>query len=265
MPARAARTASLPALAVSLLAQHRFLVVLVAADVASKVAAFQLLPDGRAVTLLPGLRLFLAVNEWGVMGGVQGIGAITANSTYTLLLALGLLGFALVVHRLGSSSLAFGRRLFAGTLVFFAVAFAAQTLAKPFAEVSLPVDTIVSTIRLAVLMLALAFYSASSAPLPRAAFTLLAAGALANALSYTYPPFEVVDFLVVPLAPLGALLGSGAAMAGDTAVGVINLADLYVFAFPLLLLAWPPLAALRRLRRRGLLSDATFARLRSGG
>jgi lipoprotein signal peptidase len=83
--------------------------------------------------------------------------------------------------------------------------------------------------------------------LPRTAFTLLAAGALANAASSLYPPFEVIDFLVVPLQPvvgfLAGLSGRTSALAGDANMGVINLADVYLFFVPLLLLAWP-LAAL---------------------
>jgi lipoprotein signal peptidase len=232
----------------ALLVRHRLLLLLLALDVAAKVAAFQLLPNGRPVAVLPGLRLYLAINEWGVMGGVEGIGKVTANSAYTMLLAFGLLVFAFAVHRLGASALALGWRVAAGVGVFFGVAFAAQTLALPLAHVKLPPDMIVATIRIAVLAVTLSLYSASRALLPRAAFTLLAAGALGNGASYFYPPYQVVDFLMVPLEPFAPLLGRSAQPGGGNAVGVINLADIYLFTFPLLLLAWPLCALLRRLR-----------------
>ena len=223
---------------------HRLLLLLLVADIATKVAAFALLPDGSPVSVLPGLRLYLAVNDWGVMGGVHGLGAVTANPAYTIFLAFGLFVFALAILRLGVSSLGFGWRVLAGTAVFFAVAFAAQAAAIPLAYLTLPAEVIVTTIRVAALAVSLAFYTASTAPLPRAAFTLFAAGALSNAASYTYPPFEVVDFLMVPIQPLIGLLGSG----GEATVGVINLADMYLLAFPLLLLAWPPAALFLRTR-----------------
>lgn len=251
MPQRPTHPDSLPVSFASRVARglgrHRLLLLLLAADVASKVAAFGLLPDGEPVTVVPGLRLYLAVNEWGVMGGVHGLGPVTANPVYTMLLAVGLLIFAFTVLRLGASRLAFGWRVLAGTAVFFAVATAAQAAATPFARVEIPADIIIASIRTAALAVSVAFYLASSAALPRAAFTLLAAGALANAASYAYPPFQVVDFLVVPLQPVvgffAGLVGRSATLAGDANVGVINFADVYIFLVPLLLLAWP-LAAL---------------------
>jgi len=232
-----------------LLRRHRLLLLLLVADVATKVAAFGLLPHGQPVPVLPGLTLYLAVNDWGVMGGVHGIGAVTANPAYTMVLALGLFVFALVILRLGASSLGFGWRVLAGTAVFMGVAFAAQAVAIPLAHLTLPADVIVMTIRMAALTVSLAFYAASTAPLPRAAFTFFAAGALANALSYTYPPFDVVDFLMVPIQPVLGLLGGSPEAVSESTVGVINLADLYLFAFPLLLLAWPPSALFLRTRR----------------
>lgn len=230
------------------LRRHRVLAGLLIADIATKLAAFHLLPEHEPVAVLPGLRLYLAVNEWGVMGGVEGIRTVTANPAYTMLLAFGLILFAITIVRLGSSSLAFGWRVVAGTLVFFAVASAAQALAAPLAHLELPARLVVATIRFAALAVSLAFYAASSAALPRAAFTLLAAGALANAASYAYPPFEVVDFVMVPLQPLFALFGREA-IADGSAVGVVNLADMYLFAVPMVLLAWPASALLERMRR----------------
>ena len=232
------RPESIPRRVVSMLRGHRVLAALVLVDILAKVAAFAFLPDGRAVTLLPGLRLYLAVNEWGVMGGVEGIGRVTANPAYTMLLAAGLMVFACAIVRLSASSIAFGWQVLAGFLVFLTVAFAAQTVAAPLSDISLPANMIVATIRLAVLAVSLAFYFASTAPLARAAFTLLAAGSLANAASYIYPPYEVVDFLMVPL---------GSVSDGST-VGVINLADIYLFLFPLVLLAWPASVLVLRLR-----------------
>jgi len=224
--------------------RHLPLVALLSADVATKLAAFHFLPNGRPVTLVPGLRLYLAVNEWGVMGGVEGIGAVTANPAYTMLLAAGLLFFALAIVRLSASSLAFGWQIVAGLGVFLSVAFGAQTFAVPLRHLTIPADTIVATIRLAVLAVSLAFYFASSAPLPRAAFTLLAAGSLANALSYAYPPYAVVDFLMIPLKPFVEV--------SDGSVGVINVADVYLFAFPLLLVLWPASVLVARTRRAAL-------------
>lgn len=231
--------------------RHRLLLLLLAVDIATKVAAFGLLPHGRAVALMPGVTLYLAVNDWGVMGGVHGIGAVTAAPAYTMFLAFGLFLFAVVVLRLGASTLGLGWRVLTGTMVFLAIAFAAQAIAVPFAHLTLPADVIVVTIRVAALAVSVAFYAASTAPIPRAAFTFVAAGALANAASYAYPPFEVIDFLMVPIQPVLALLGSaaGAASGGtEGVVGVINMADLYLLVFPLLLAAWPPLALLRRSR-----------------
>lgn len=226
----------------SFLLRHRALLLLVLADTVTKVAAFELLPHGRPVSVLPGLSFYLAVNDWGVMGGVHGIGAVTASPAYTIVLAIGLVLFALLVLRLGNSSLGFAWRIAIGTLAFFVVAFAAQAVQIPFAHVTMPANAIVMTIRMAALTVALAFYAVSSAPVPRVAFTLFAAGALGNAASYTYPPFEVIDFLMIPIEPVFALIGKS----GEAMVGVINLADLYIFTFPLLLLAWVPAALLQR-------------------
>jgi lipoprotein signal peptidase len=251
MPEGTEKAASPAGHVASFLRRHRLLAVLLLFDVATKLAAFHLLPEGRMVTLLPGLRVFLAVNEWGVMGGVEGIGAVTANPAYTLLLAIGLLLFALVIVQLGASGLSFAWRLAGGVLTFFAVAFAAETVAVPLSDLTLPAEWIVTTIRAAVLAVSVALYAASRAPLPRVAFTLLAAGAIANAASSLYPPFEVVDFLLVPLDPLHALVGSDAASSGAE-VGVINLADVYLFAFPVVLLAWPAVAGVRRARSAAL-------------
>ncbi len=252
MPARVIKPASFATRLAAFVRRHRLLLVLLVADVATKVAAFRLLPDSEPVPVLPGLRLYLAVNEWGVMGGVQGLGAVTANPAYTMLLAVGLFVFAFAVVRLGGSALAFGWRVLAGTAIFLAIAFIARTVAIPLAHLEFPADLIVATIRFAALTVSIAFYAASSAPLPRAAFTLLAAGALANAASYTYPPFEVVDFVLVPLQPLAALFGKGAATVGASTMGVINLADVYLFVVPLLLLAWPASALVGRARRPAL-------------
>lgn len=252
MSADGTRSASDPGRLARLARRHRLLLALVAADVLSKLAAFHLLPHGRPVTLFPGLRLYLAVNEWGVMGGVEGIGAVTGNPGYTVSLAAGLLVFAMVIVQLGFSSMLFLWRLVAGGGVFLAVAFAAQTLAVPFAGVDLPANWLIATIRIAVLAVSVAFYAASRARMPRLAFTLLAAGALSNSASHLYPPFEVVDFVMVPLAPLLRLFGAGPSLSGEADVGVINFADVYLFLFPLVLLAWPLVAMVRRIRATAL-------------
>jgi lipoprotein signal peptidase len=157
--------------------------------------------------------------------------------------------FAWSIVRLGRSGLAFGWRLTAGVGAFFAVAIGAHALSTPLAGVSIPAGVIISTIRVAVLAVSMALYAVSQATLPRVAFTLMAAGALSNAASYAYPPFAVVDFLVVPLAPLAGLIGRTATVAGEATVGVINLADVYLFLFALVLLAWPTVAVVTRARR----------------
>lgn len=227
--------------------RHGWLLALLAIDVATKVAAFSLLPHGERVSLLPGLHLYLAVNEWGVMGGVQGIGAVTGNPAYTMLLAVGLLSFAFIVVRIGLSGLGFAARLGLGTAAFFAIATAAEMGARPLAGLLVPADLVVASIRFAALAVAVALYCACRAPWPRAAFTLLAAGALANNASYVYPPFEVVDFVMVPVGPLLSLLGN-TPDPGGADMGVINLADMYVAFFPALLLLWPPAVVFGRLR-----------------
>ncbi len=248
MTARPSHSVPFARRAADSLSRHRLLLSLVALDTATKIAAFLFLPHGETITIVPGLRLFLAVNDWGVMGGVHGIGAVTANPAYTVFLAFGLLVFAHVIVRLGDSSLAFGWRLLMGGAVFLFVAFLAQGLARPLSHISMPADVVVMTIRLAALLVAVAFYSVSRAPMPRLLFTMFAAGALSNGASYLYPPFEVIDFLMVPIGPFLGMLGPGAS--AETTVGVVNLADLYLFTVPFLLLAWPPVALALRLRRR---------------
>lgn len=227
------------------LAGHSLLLLLVGIDVATKVAAFTMLPLGQVVTVLPGIDFYLAVNDWGVMGGVHGIGAVTGTPSYTMTLALGLVLLAAVIVRLASSGLSFAWRLLIGTGAFFAVAFAAQAAGVALAGVAAPPELVVVSIRLAALAVSLALYAASSSPLARAAFTLFAAGGLANAVSFLYPPFEVVDFLVVPIAPVLVALGRPGA---EATVGVVNVADLYVFLFPFVLLAWWCSAAFRGVR-----------------
>ncbi len=236
------------------LSRHRVLVGLLVADIATKVAAFRLLPHGEPVELISPISLYLAVNDWGVMGGVHGIGAVTANPAYTMLLAFGLFVFAYAIVRLGRSSLAFGWRLLAGAAVFVGVAIGAHALSLPLRGVDVPADVLVPFIRFAALTVSVALYVASTACIPRAAFTLFAAGALSNAASYAYPPYEVVDFLMVPAQPFLAAFGAEAVQ--TSTVGVVNLADLYLFAVPLVLLLWP-LAALSALLRGG-----AFARAR---
>jgi lipoprotein signal peptidase len=219
---------------------------MVGADAATKTAAFQLLPHGQPVTLLPGLRLYLAVNDWGVLGGVHGMGAVTERPAYTMLLAAGLVVLAGAVLALARTRWSFAKRVVVATVVFFAVAIGAEAGSVFFDGGTVPASTIVATIRAAVLILALSLYAASRARRSRAPMRLLAAGALANAASSAYPPYEVVDFLMVPLAPLSGWLAPRADL--DATVGVVNLADLYLFAFPLLLASWP-LAALATLLR----------------
>lgn len=248
MAATASRLATnddpLPRRMVDFVSRHLVLFVLLAADVATKVAAFRLLPHGEAVELLPRVGLYLAVNDWGVMGGVHGIGAVTANPAYTMLLALGLFVFSYSIVRLARTSLGFGWRFLAGAGVFLGVALGAHALAVPLRGIDVPADLIVPFIRFAALTVSVALYVASTALMPRAAFTLFAAGALSNAASYTYPPFEVVDFLMIPIQPFLGVLGPGAA--SESTVGVVNLADLYLFAVPFVLLAWPLAALVRR-------------------
>ena len=234
---------------VAFLVRHRFLLTLLLLDIATKVAAFRLLPEAEPVVVFPGVRLFLALNEWGVMGGVHGMNAITARSAYDVMLAIGLFFFALVVQRLGVSSLRVGWRVLVGLMAFFAVAVAAETVALPLADVRVPATILVSILRLAVLAVTLAFYAVMTAPLPRVAFTLLAAGALGNSLSFLYPPFAVVDFLILPLTFAMPLLGVWAAGSPDDIAGVINMADVYLFLFPFLVLAWPVSALVRAGRR----------------
>lgn len=250
MPSRSARSTSpaptAPSLAAPALERHAPLLLLVAIDVATKLAAWTWLPHGRVVDAAPGLRFFLAINEWGVMGGPVGMPRVTAEPAYTLMLALGLALLSLVVLRLGRSRAGFGARVAMGAAAFGVVAVVARAVSLPFADQDLPAGWVVPAIRASVLLLAVSLYAASRAPRPRAAFTLLAAGALANAASSLYPPFEVIDFLIVPLAPFLPLLGAADSTSGADAIGVINVADLYLFAFPFALLAWPVLAVLRR-------------------
>lgn len=175
--------------------------------------------------------------------------AVAANSVYTMCLAVGLLVFSRVVYGLGRSSLAFGWRLLAGFFAFAMVALLAELVSAPLADVQVATSVVVASIRFAVVVMSVAFYAASRAPWPRAAFLLLAGGSLSNAASYLYPPYNVVDFLVVPLQPLMERLGDAPAVAAagpaSGMVGVINLADLYLFAFPFVVLAWPLFATMR--------------------
>lgn len=218
--------------------RHRALVLLVAADVGTKVLAFALLGSGETIQIGRGFGLYLALNEWGVMGGVEGIGSVTANSVYTTLLAGALLFLALVVRRLDAYGLSFPLRLVCGTVIFFAVATVIQIAASPFAAVALPPDFVISAIRGSALVLSLALYSVSRSAMGAAVFTLLSAGSVANALSYAYPPFEVIDFLKVPLPGRADLFG------------VINVADVYVALFAMGFLAWPLVALAAWLLRR---------------
>lgn len=249
MPAPAAQPLPFRVRAGRLLRRHGVLGLLVTADVVTKVAAFRLLPHGEPVEVFPGLRLLLAVNEWGVMGGVEGMGAVASKPAYTMLLAAGLVALAWGVLRLAESGLGFGRRMAVGTAAFFGIAFLAEAGEAALPGVDVPAGLLIPSIRVAALMLALALYGASRVPRSRLPFTLLAAGALANAASSLYPPFDVVDFLVVPLAPLASLLGNSPAIGSDSTVGVINLADVYLFAFPFALVAWPVAFALSRAGR----------------
>src|SRR5688572_28439076 len=119
MTADSTQTEPLARRAAAFLHRHRAILALILGDAVTKIAAFLVLPHGETVEVLPGLKFFLAVDDWGVMGGVHGIGAVTANPAYTMFLACGLLVFAHVIVRLGESRLAFGWLVVMGTAVFF--------------------------------------------------------------------------------------------------------------------------------------------------
>ena len=226
--------------------RHFVLVALVAADVATKSLAFGLLPGGETIPIAGGVGFYLTLNEWGVLGGVQGISAVTANSVYTVMLATALLGLAVMVRKLAALRLPFAVRTIAGVVIFFVVANVIQLLAQPFAHVALPPDLVIYAIRIAALVVSLSFYSVSRAALPCAIFTLLSAGSLANAVSYAYPPFEVIDFLRVPLP------------GRDHAFGVLNLADVYIALSLAMGLLWPLIALIRMLT--GLVRNTTVTK-----
>lgn len=210
--------------------RHFVLASLVAVDVATKQLAFRLLPAGATAEGDTGFGFHLTLNEWGVLGGVQGVAAVTANSVYTLLLAAALLGLALMVRWLSATGMSFAARLLVGSVLFVIVANLVQFVARPFAYVTLPPDLVINSIRASALVMSLTLYSVSRSAMGCAVFTLLSAGSLANGLSYVYPPFEVIDFLRVPVPGF------------QGAFGVINLADVYIVAAILAALAWPPVA-----------------------
>lgn len=212
---------------------HIALVALVAADVATKLAAFALLPAGEPVGITRGVGFHLTLNEWGVLGGVEGISAVTANSVYTVMLAVALLGLAVLVRRLARMGLSFPVRVLAGSVAFVVVANVVQFVSRPFANVALPPEPVIYAIRTAALVVSLALYSVSHAPVPSAVFTLLGAGSVANAASYAYPPFEVIDFVRIPLP------------GQPDAFGVLNLADVYIALSIALALVWPLIALAR--------------------
>ena len=114
-----------------------------------------------------------------------------------------------------------------------------QIVAQPFAYVILPPDLVISSIRASALVVSLAFYSVSLAPVARVVFTLLAAGSLANSLSYVYPPYDVIDFVRIPLP------------GREDAFGVINVADVYIALSLVGAAAWPLLALLGWVWGRG--------------
>jgi|GEM_PF-1935715 len=218
---------------------HLALALLVAADVMTKQLAFRLLPGGKPEEISRGVGFYLTMNEWGVLGGVDGVATVTTNSVYTLLLAVALLGLALMVRKLDATGLSFALRMLVGTLVFALVSNLVALAARPFAYVSLPPDLVINAIRASVLVVSVAFYSVSRATMARVVFTLLVAGSLANGLSYIYPPFEVIDFLRIPLP------------GNPDAFGVINLADVYIALSIVALAAWPLVALAGWLRRLG--------------
>jgi len=234
-PERVART-------LEFLRRHLLLASLLVVDALTKVAAFTLLDHDGAVEVGGGLSLRLVLNEWGVMGGVQGIGAVAANPAYTFLLAAGLSLLAICVPLLSASGLAFGWRLLLGAIAFLIVSLFVEVLAKPLAGWNVGGEWVVPVLRASALLLAVALYVASRAGFPRLAFGLLAAGALGNTASRLYPPYEVVDFLMVPLAPFARLAGQEV---GEDLHAILNVADLYVLAFPVVLAAWPSAVALR--------------------
>lgn len=222
---------------------HLALLGLLAADVVTKTASFALLEQGSPYHVFPGVTLYLALNEWGVMGGVAGLGAVTANTAYTFGLAVGLFVLAAVVAALSRTRFPFAVRCTLGVASFLAVAEGARLFGERWTGAAFEPHAVVYGVRAASLAVCVTLYGASRSTWPRAAFALLAAGALGNALSYLYPPFGVVDFLLVPVAPVLLALG---AEGHDETFGVINLADLYVVGFALAVVLWPLAAALRR-------------------
>src|SRR6266567_5878202 len=191
----------------------RLLALLVVLDVATKIAALWLLPDGRRVDHDALFQFVLSRNVSGI--GTWGKAAMSYSSlSETAGGAFGYVGLSIALITTSDWT----RRRWRNALVCVAAFALPATLGVALAPAlsQLPHRTIVVVLRGAGVLFVLTVWRLVPNGLWKWALTLLAAAALGNFLSLLFPPFQIIDFMYSSMADL------------TFRYGVFNVADLYI-------------------------------------
>jgi lipoprotein signal peptidase len=199
--------------------------ILVLIDTGTKVAAYAFLPPGDwPLGIGDDLSLFLGLNETGI--------ALSRGEHYAkwpsmhIAQAIAFLAMSVAVVSLARSGIRWSLRVLAGIGSLLAVALGSFFLAELLPKVFDDQRPSVILMRASGLVLLLVLLMCSRTLYFRACFTLMAAAAAGNLLSFFYPPFAIVDFI------------RSRWMCEATEMGAFNVADVYViFSFTMLLTA----------------------------
>ncbi len=223
-------------LVVSLSTRLSVVLGLVVADVATKLWAFGSLPKAADVALDGrGPDFVVTLNETGVVLGAVGAELYSANETFVMAVGFGLLAlsaFALALSRTALWPRVAWLSVPVGLTLVSGLAQWAQRSVRP---IGVDPGVLVAAMRLCAMAPLVVGVTIARDRLVTAGIVLVLAGAVANGVSFFYPPYAPIDFIRVDLA--------------DSAV-VLNVADLYVALGVVVLLAAPPAAAGRTLLRR---------------
>lgn len=185
------------------------LIVLVAVDLVSKLAAYYVFPGAGSGTT--GIRYAVQLNDTGSNAAID---YYKIGSDLTILLAsfvIGLMGVYVIVSRhlklRTSYKIVFGIALYA----VFSIILGALPESHTFIVRNRGLMGVLKLLG-ALFFYGTLFYYTESADF-KLGWTLMLSGGLGNFLSFLYPPFSVIDFIVVPLPGVG-----------DT---VCNLADVF--------------------------------------
>ncbi len=220
---------------------HCMVLFLVILDTVSKIAAYILLPLHKNIPLI-GEHLFfcLSINTRGVPTYARTPNSIfSVTATEELITSFLILIFVLILFVLVCLQWSRKVRISAGILAFIGIVFLTDLLSTRFTlpELSPPVQGTLSRVGSTSFFVML--YCIFKNRYLKAVFSIGAAGALGNMLSFFYPPFGIVDFIYCDVADFLRKY-----------VGIFNLADIYLTITEAGCLVWPFYAVIRYIHRR---------------